>query len=100
MGKKVLQRIRSFLTDRYQSVLVEGNTSPPTEILFEVSQGSVLGPLSFLVLISNINEKVTTSSVSSLADDTRIGRQIDTPNNVRASQRTLDTIYEWAIYSQ
>lgn len=88
--------IKSFLTDRYQTVVVNGSASPSTKVLSGVPQGSVLGPLLFLVLIGDIDEKVKSSFVSSFADDTRIGRKIKDSSDVQALQDDLDAIYQWA----
>ena len=41
-----------------------------------VPQGSVLGPLLFLVMISDINEKIKHSILSSFADNTRLMKAI------------------------
>lgn len=65
-------------------------------MLSGVPQGSVLGPLLFLVLIGDIDEKVKSSFVSSFADDTRIGRKIKDSSDVQALQDDLDAIYQWA----
>lgn len=96
IGGKLLKWIRSFLTDRHQSVVVNGHSSPPTEVLSGVPQGSVLGPLLFLVLISDIDEEVISSFVSSFADDTRIGRDVNEPNDVSELQKDMEAIYDWA----
>eukprot|EP00111_Clytia_hemisphaerica_P014640 TCONS_00043147-protein len=48
---KLLQWLKSFLTERKQSVLVNGVTSESQQVISGVPQGSVLGPLIFLILI-------------------------------------------------
>ena len=45
--------IESFLTDRKQAVLVEGNKSELTPVRSEVPQGSVLGPCLFLAYVND-----------------------------------------------
>ena len=61
--------IHAFLTHRKQAILVNGARSEPTEVKSGISQGSVLGPLLFLVLIGDIDRKVAQAYVSSFADD-------------------------------
>ena len=59
-------------------------------------QGSVLGPLLFLILLGNIDENVANAFVSSFADDTRVGLPITSPEDTLRLQQDLDTIYNWA----
>ena len=46
--------IRSFLHDRCQQVAYKGQLSSLTELLFGVPQGSVLGPLLFLLYTAEL----------------------------------------------
>ena len=62
--------IHSFLTNRTQSVAVNGCKSKPSEVKSGVPQGSVLGPLLFLILIGDIDKDISSLFVSSFADDT------------------------------
>ena len=52
----VLVWIRSYLTDREQSVMVGNDTSKPTTLECGVPQGSVLGPLLFSMYLTTLNE--------------------------------------------
>ena len=88
--------IYAFLTDRTQTVVVNGARSIPSAVKSGVPQGSVLGPLLFLVLIGDIDENVATSFVSSFADDTRVSRRIKTEADVKDLQNDLQAIYRWA----
>ena len=56
---KLLDWIKSFLTDRTQYVVVNGFLSDPCKVISGVPQGSVLGPLLFLVLIGDIDDDIS-----------------------------------------
>ena len=92
---KVGQWIHCFLTKRKQLVLVNGARSQPSEVISGVPQGSVLGPLLFLILLGDIDEGITNAFLSSFADDTRILNQTNTPLEVANFQEDLDSVYKW-----
>lgn len=87
--------IFSFLTKRSQVVLVNNGRSQPEEVLSGVPQGSVLGPLLFLILLGDIDEGLVRSFLSSFADDTRIVSQILSTQDVVSFQQDLNTVYSW-----
>jgi hypothetical protein len=91
----ILQWIKSFLTQRYQSVSVNGVLSDPQEVISGVPQGSVLGPLIFLILISDIDADVIDSIVKSFADDTRATKGVWSVDDAAKLQEDLQRIYEW-----
>ena len=66
------------------------------QVLSGVPQGTVLGPLLFLVPLSDISKDINHSSVVSFADDTRVFRQIIDINDCSLLQNDLDNIYSWA----
>ena len=66
------------------------------EVVFGDPQGSVLEPLLFFILISNINEGVSESLVSSFADDTRIDYPIGDLYDIAKLQTDLNSIFKWA----
>ena len=92
---KIGRWIHSFLTQRTQAVLVNSGRSNPTEVKSGVPQGSVLGPLLFLILLGDIDQGITNSFLSSFADDTRIGSQVMSVEDGAAFQEDLDAIYSW-----
>ena len=63
-------RFSSYLTGRTQSISVNGTISEPMPIQFGVSQGSVLGPLLFIMYINNLLLAVRACSMELYADDT------------------------------
>ena len=89
--------IFTFLTNRQQSVIVDGRMSSPKPVISGVPQGSVLGPLLFLVLIGDIDKNIATAFLSSFADDTRVGNGITSPTDISNLQQDLETVYQWSV---
>ena len=84
--------IHSFLTNRKQFVLVNGAISEVSMVKSGVPQGTVLGPILFLILINDIDHNVA-SKVSLFCDDTRVMGPIDSEKDVEDLQNDLNTIY-------
>ena len=73
---KIGKWIQCFLTGRTQSVLVDGEQSKHSPVKSGVPQGSVLGPILFLILLGYIDQDILSSVVSSFADDSRVTKGI------------------------
>ena len=76
IGGDALNIIKSFLADRVQRVVLDGQTSDWVPIEAGVPQGSILGPLLFLVYINDLVE-VVDSEINIFDDDTFIYRIIE-----------------------
>ena len=63
--------IKSFLTNRPQQVILNGSASKTFSVSSGVPQGSVTGPLLFLVYVNNIPEQVG-CNIRMFSDDTKI----------------------------
>ena len=100
IGGKLGRWIHSFLTGRTQTVIVNNETSSPTNVLSGVPQGSVLGPLLFVIMISDIDEDTQYSVLRCFADDTRVSKGIRNTHEATQLQTDLNTIYDWANYNQ
>ena len=92
----LLRWINSFLTGRKQRVCVEGVLSSPAPVVSGVPQGSALGPLLFLVHISDIDDDLQHVKAASFADDTRLIMKVENSEDQRKMQEDLDKIYQWA----
>ena len=73
---KIITWIESFLQGRTQQVVVEGQLSFAALIISGVPQGTVLGPILFLIFINDITHCVSSSVIRCFADDTRIMKAI------------------------
>ena len=87
--------IRNFLTTRKMKVLVDGESSSETAVISGVPQGTVLGPILFLVHINDLPDCVT-SSVRLFADDCLLYRTIETIEDHLALQTDLTALGKWA----
>ena len=90
----LLHWISSWLSNRQQRVIVDGESSGAAPVKSGVPQGTVLGPLMFLVYINDISEHIT-SSVRLFADDCVIYKLIKTPQDAEQLQEDLNRINEW-----
>ena len=82
---------------RKQAVGVDGRVSSLEEVISGLPQGTVLGPILFLIHISSISSSLSVgTSSSSSADDTRIWKGIEQEQDCLSSQRDLVKLYEWA----
>ncbi len=86
----------SYLTDRQQRTKVEGVCSPDHVISHGVPQGSILGPLLFLVFINDLCNSVELCGTSMYADDTAIFYHADSVDDLRLSiQFDLQSVEYW-----
>ncbi|MCG8049353.1 MAG: reverse transcriptase domain-containing protein [Candidatus Thiodiazotropha endolucinida] len=93
---EILNWFRSYLGDRRQRVVTPGIVSDWTCIHAGVPQGSILGPLLFLLYINDIVEDID-SNIRLFADDTSLFIIVDDPVSAAASLNTdLSTISRWA----
>ena len=90
----VLNWIVAFLGDRAQKVVVGGEESDTVPVTSGVPQGSVLGPILFLVYINDLPDKVT-SQVRLFADDTAMYLTMEGAKNSSVLQQDLDRLSVW-----
>lgn len=94
IDNNVLIWIEEYLSDRKQCVVVGGKKSGTEAVMSGVPQGSVLGPLLFLVYINDI-VTTTSSCIRLFADDCVIYRTVSDFNDVSTLQKDLNNINSW-----
>lgn len=93
----VLAWIKDFLSDRKQSVCVNGVLSDWSAVKSGVPQGSVLGPTLFVAFINDLPEVVSDSSGCKMyADDTKVYSCVDDSEKASVLQEDLDKLVDWA----
>ena len=92
----LLSFLSNYLADRKQLVILPGSHSSPIEILAGVPQGSILGPLMFLVYINDIIADIN-AHIHLFADDTSLFMVVNSPNTTATVlQSDIDKISSWA----
>ena len=95
-----LQWIKSYLSSRYFSVTLNGIKSSPFQLLHGVPQGSVLGPLLFILYTTPLSSIISRTSVNHklYADDTQLFISFSANNfthNIKLLQDTISDISSW-----
>jgi len=76
-------------------VVINGSVSGWRLVMNGIPQGSVLGPILFNILISDIHSGVM-CTLSKFADDTKLCGVVNIPEGQDTIQRNLDRLEQWA----
>ena len=93
---KLYEWIKNFLENRYQQVLVDGVLSRKEKVISGVPQGTVIGPLLFLIYIDDLESSLKHSILRIFADDSKIVKEIQAQNDHQKLQEDLNTAITWA----
>ena len=93
----LLKLFVDYLRDRKQCVAVGGSMSSYINVNSGVPQGSILGPIFFVLFINDMHENVDPgTSLLLYADDTKIYREIKCYNDHLILQLDIDALYQWS----
>ena len=87
--------IKDWLSERKQRVVINGVSSPWLNVKSGVPQGSVLGPVLFLIYVNDLDDGLM-CKVSKFADDTKLTSKVITTQEKEALQSDLDRLTCWA----
>ena len=93
----LLNFIKSYLQNRKQQVVIGNATSTPCNVNSGVPQGSIVGPLLFVLFINDISENISPgTSIALYADDTKIWREIHSKQDNDILQQDIKSLELWA----
>jgi hypothetical protein len=92
----ILNWIKCWLTLRRQKVNINQEDSEWRFVISGVPQGSVLGPVLFLIYINDL-DRTLISRIFKFADDTKLCKTVQGLEQVEALQRDLDSLHEWSL---
>ena len=95
IGGKLYKWIEEWLCKRKQRVVLKGERSEWEEVKSGVPQGSVLGPLLFIIFINDIETDVI-SLLSKFADDCKIASKVVTEEDKKDVQEDINTLSTWS----
>ena len=94
----LLKFFANYLQGRRQRVVLENVEPECVDILSGVPQGSILGPILFLLFINDICIGLNKdTNIGQYADDTKIWREIHTESDCAILQNDIDTLFKWSI---
>ena len=92
--QETLKWIQAFLSNRQQQVVIENECSDSVPVTSGVPQGSVLGPILFLIYINDLPDAIK-SKVRLFADDTALNLAVSSLKDAATLQRDLDRLCLW-----
>ena len=88
-----------YLSNRKQRVTALGATSSEKPVMSGVPQGSILGPILFLLYVNDLPDVLEHSKVASFADDTKIFKRVDSHTDGALIQQDLRSLERWSATS-
>jgi len=98
VNSKLIKWVKSFLNDRHFRVRVNREFSSWCAVLSGIPQGSILGPLLFIIYINDLPEVVISllTMIYVYADDTKMYRCIHDSKDSYMLQSDINKVKTWA----
>ena len=97
LNPHLLQWIVNYLSNHQQYIGVNGKTSTTSQVMSGVPQGSILGPLLFLIYINDIkNVELNDGNLLLYADDILLYHPICCLDDYVHLQQNIDKLYIWS----
>ena len=94
-GSQITSWIEDWLESRTQRVVINGSFSDWSQVTSGVPQGSVLGPIPFLIYVNDMDSGLE-ANISKFADDTKIFHEVSTASEHEKIQDDLQTLVQWS----
>ena len=90
-----LKLIEKFLSHRYQRIVLNGQSSSWAEVLADVPQGSILGPLFFLMYINDLSYRLSSTTQLFIHDTSLFSVVYDITQSTNELNDDLEKISDW-----
>ena len=94
LNATVIDWINNFLVSRTQSVMINDSVSAYCDVTSGIPQGSVLGPVLFVIYINDLVDVVKHSSIKLYADDSKLYIRSSQENSEKLTD-DLDNVFRW-----
>ena len=95
ISNNLLKWFHSYLTDRYQRVVLKGCTTDWVKVTSGVPQGSILGPTLFLMYINDLPDTLRNAKCLLFADDAKIFKEVQCVQDCRLLQFDINSMLRW-----
>ena len=96
---KVIDWIKSFLTNKKQRLLVNGIASGWHDVISGVPQGSLVGPTLFVIYTNTLIDVVPRADLFLFADDNKLFKIIFNDEDTALLQKDIDSMFSWTLNS-
>ena len=100
VGDPLLSWFCSYLVGRQQRVVVNGTCSTWSEVGSGVPQGSILGPILFLLFINDMPNAVSSARIAMFAEDSKCYKIIGQEYDIINLQQDLDALFAWSLRNE
>ena len=100
IGDPLLSWFCSYLVGRQQRVVLNGTCSTWSDVGSGVPQGSILGPILFLLFINDMPNAVSSARIAMFADDSKCFKIIEQESDIVNLQQDLDALFAWSLCNE
>ena len=97
IGDPLLSWFCSYLVGRQRRVVLNGTCSTWSHVGSGVPQGSILGPILFLLFINNMPDTVSSARIAMFDDDSKCYKIIGQESDIVNLQQDLDALFAWSL---